>query len=215
MEIRKSGLLPTESPAVSTGFADRGAQTATPLLAGADRSSIKALDLPAALQIFLAEVQLSLTEAGFESLTAGAPVRPTAPLSTTAVAPALVEQFLRLLPQDDATPPAAWSATVERVLQAISRGSSAAIERVIGWRDTPPTVAATLQEVRLLALAVINGEQPALLSRPEWLGLGASLQRLRQRRRRALLLTDTDADYLDLPASDEPPELPLPRGGRR
>lgn len=215
MEIRKSGLLPTASPAVPTGFADRGAQTATPLVTGADRSSIKALDLPAALQILLAEVQLSLTEAGFESQTAGAPLRSAAPLSTTAVAAALVAQFLRLIPQDDATPTAAWSATVERVLQAISRGSGAAIERVIAWRDTPPTVAAALQEVRTLALAVINGEQPALLSRPEWLGLGASLQRVRQRRRRALLLTDTDADHLDLPARGEPPESPLPAGGRR
>jgi hypothetical protein len=212
MEIRKSGLLPTESPAVPAGLAERGAQTATPLVAGADRSSIKALDVPAALQILVAEVQLSLTEAGFESLTAGAPLRSAAPLSTTAAAPALVGQFLRLIPQDDATPQAAWNAAVERVLQAISRGSGAAIERVIAWRDTPPTVAATLLEVRTLALAVISGEQAALLSRPEWLGLGASLQRLRQRRRRALLVTDTDADHLDLPARDEPP---LPRGGRR
>ena len=171
MEIRKSGLLPTESPAVPTGLAERGAHTTSPLVAGADRSSIKALELPAALQILLAEVQLSLTEAGFEGPGAGAPSRSAVPLSTTAVAPALVEQFLRLIPQDDATPQAPWSASAERALQAISRGSSAAIERVIAWRDTPPTVAATLQEVRSLALAVINGEQPALLSRPEWLGL--------------------------------------------
>ena len=137
------------------------------------------------------------------------------PLSPATAAPALVDLFLRLLPQDEATPQAVFSATVERLLQAIGRGSSAAIERVIVWRDTPPAIAATLQEVRSLALAIISGEQPALLSRPEWLGLVTSLQRVRRRRRRALLLSDTDADHLDIPPLEEPPETPPTRGGRR
>ncbi len=215
MEIRKSGLLPTESPAVPTGLAERGARTPAQVAAGGDWSSIKPLDLSAALQILVAEVKLALIEAGFASLAADASLRSTAPLSPAAAAPALVDLFLRLLPQDEATPQGVFSATAERLLQAISRGSSAAIERVIAWRDTPPAIAATLQEVRSLALAIISGEQPALLSRPEWLGLVTSLQRVWRRRRRTRLLSATDADHPDVPALEEPPATPPSGGGRR
>lgn len=215
MEIRKPGPLPTELPAVPTGLAERGARTPAQVVAGGDRSSIKALNLTAALQILLAEVKLALTEAGFASLAADASPRSTAPLSSTAAAPALVELFLRLVPHDEMTPQSTWSATVERLVQAISRGSAAAIERVVAWRDTPPAIAASLQDVRSLALAIINGEQLTLLSRPEWLGLGSSLQRVRRRRRRTLLLTDTDADHLADRALQEPSGTPSPRGGRR
>jgi hypothetical protein len=205
MEIRKSSLLPAESPTAASGLAERGARTPAQVVGGGDRSSIKALDLSAALQILLAEVKLALSEDGFVSLASDASLRPPAPLSSTVAAPALVELFLQLVPQDEATSPEVLSTTIARLVQAISRGSSAAIERVVAWRDTPPAIAATLQEVRSLALAVISGGQPALLSRPEWLGLGTSLQRLR-RRRRTLLVTDTDADHL---------EVPSPPGGRR
>ena len=215
MEIRKSTFLPTESPAVSTGLAERGAQTPMQVPVSGERSSIKALDLPAALQILLAEVELALSDVGFKNLIADAPPRTLAPLSPTTAARALVEWVLSGIPLDEATPQPAWTATVERLLQALSRGSDAAIDRVSAWRHTPSTLATTLQEVRSLVLTLLTGGQPALLSRPEWLGLAEALQRVRRRRRRGLLLTDTDVDLLELSATDEPPATPSLRGDRR
>lgn len=214
MEIRKPALPSIDSPAIP-GPADRGARTPAPVIPGGDWSSIKPLDLPAALQILLAEVKLALIEAGFTNSAVDASMRSTATLSPTTAAPALVELILRFVPQGPDASPSAFNAVVERLLQAIGRGGGAAIERVVAWRDTPPAIALTVRDVQARAFALLQGDQPALLSRPEWLGIAASVQQLRRRRRRALLLTDTDADHLDVPAPAEPPEPPPMKEGRR
>ncbi len=210
MEIPKLGPSPGDVTSSRPELSGRGPQSAAGAPVPADTSRIKALNLPAALQILIAEVKLALVQAGFALPAAGAAqslVQPPMQGAAEPAARAVVGLFLGLVP-DEATPEPAWTATLERLVQAVSSGSAAALERVIAWRDTPATIASAVQEARSLALAIIQDDgPPAVLARPEWLGLGAALDRVRRRRRRrTLLLTGLDADHLDLPD---------PQGGRR
>jgi hypothetical protein len=217
MEIPKppglADVLRTPTPSLG----ERNAAPAPALPLPVDRSSIKLLDLTGALQILIAEVKLALGDAGFgppdpslgEALQRWAAAQPPLALlladpdtAQAALAPparALLEIVLRALPAED-QPPQAWTAAVQKLTQALANGSAAAIERISAWHDTPVRLAALLEKSRALALDLLGEDAPLpLLTRPEWLGLGAALTRFHRlrRRQRRLLLSDTDADWLD------------------
>jgi len=130
----------------------------------------------------------------------------------------LLSAFLRALPPAS-EPPTAFLATVQRAVQALADGSQTAIDRVAAWRGTPAALTAALQQGRQLSLALIHDDQvqPPILAHPEWLGLArewARLRRLRRRQERRLLLTDTDADWLEADDFAEPDEHPMPERRR-
>jgi hypothetical protein len=202
---------------LTPSLGERNAPAAPALPLPTDRSSIKALDLAGALQILIAEVKLALGDAGFEppdpslgeALQRWAAAQPslvlllsepeTAQATLAPPARALLEIFLRALPPED-QPPQAWIAAVQKLTQALVNGSAAAIGRIGAWRDTPARLPAQLEQSRALAFNLLGEDPPLpLLTRPEWLGLGTALTRFHRlrRRQRRLLLSDTDADWLD------------------
>ncbi len=217
MEIPKTPAPADALRTLTAGLGERQSPAAAPI-APADRASIRLLDLPGALQILIAEVNLALTEAGLapadasssETLLRWAAAQPPLALllsdagSAQSVqempARALVEIFLRTLPSAD-LPPQEWMVAVKKLSLTLAAGSATAIERIAAWQDMPAKLPAWLGQARELALALVaeDAASPPLLLRPEWLGLAAGLarfQRLRRRKRR-LLLSPTDADWLD------------------
>lgn len=189
---------------------------------GAGGPDIRPLDLAGALQILVAEVELALTEAG---LGAGAPAPGAGTTgidaAQSAAARVLLSAFLRALPPAS-EPPATFFAAVQRAAQALADGSQAAIDRVAAWRGTPAALVAALQQGRQLSLALISDDriQSPILAHPECLSLANEWARLRRRRRRQerrLLLTDTDADWLEEAQAEdfaEPDESALPERRR-
>ena len=192
MEIPK--LPPVEVPAARAGTAttaataQQGLPAAVNLAPLADRADIRPLDLAAALQILLAEVRAGL------DLPADGAIPPSAiPQSPTQAARALVEIFLKELPEDAGNAPA-WMAALERVETAMHSSIERAIGLVTLWPEVAAAVVDAVKEARALFLFALGPDrQNPLWLRPEWLGLGPRLLRFRRRRRRARRrLTDPD-----------------------
>ncbi|HWX32490.1 MAG TPA: hypothetical protein VNZ53_34300 [Steroidobacteraceae bacterium] len=184
MEIPK--LPPVEVPAARAGTAttaataQQGLPAAVNLAPLADRADIRPLDLAAALQILLAEVRAGL------DLPADGAIPPSAiPQSPTQAARALVEIFLKELPEDAGNAPA-WMAALERVETAMHSSIERAIGLVTLWPEVAAAVVDAVKEARALFLFALGPDrQNPLWLRPEWLGLGPRLLRFRRRRRRA------------------------------
>jgi hypothetical protein len=201
MEISK--VPPAELPTVRAGTA---AMTGQDLPAGAkiaptaDRADIKPLDIPAALQILLAEVRAGLGVAT-DAAVAQDPVGPAGPVQT---ARALVEMFLQALPGDARDPPA-WTAVLVHVETAVQSGIERAISVVSQWRDVPAPVLDAVKETHVLYLTALGDDrQNPLWLRPEWMALSPAIQRLRRRRRNARRrLTDPDYSPGSLDESEE------------
>jgi hypothetical protein len=201
MEISK--VPPAEAAAArtaTTAAAGQGSQTA-PNVPPTDLLDIRPLDIPAALQILLAEARAALdstlaaaivprrANAASPALVAASPVQ---------AARVLVDMFLQAVPADaeDASP---WEATLARVETAFQSGLDVAVNAVAAWRDVPAGVAAAATETRQLVSSVLAGDaQNPLWLRPEWAGFAPRIQRLR-RRRRHVRRRLTDPDY---PSSD-------------
>jgi hypothetical protein len=152
-------------------------------------ADIRPLDVPAALQILLAEVRDS-----FEL--------PAAPMSgdggvvlddPTKAAHAAVEMVLQSMPEGPDM--AAWTAGLLRAETALQTGLQRAIDAVAVWRDVPAAVLGATQETRTLAFAVLGEEtQNPIWRQPEWAALYPRLERF-WRRRRAARRHLTDPDY--------------------
>ena len=169
----------------------------------ADRADIRPLDIPAALQILLAEVRAAFElQAVAMGQDAGANELLTSPPQA---ARALLQMVLSAMPDEDASPPA-WSAVLVRVETALQTGLDRGIEAVTVWRDVPPIVVDASKEVRTLVLATLGDDpqNPAWL-RPEWLGLAPKFERFWRRRRKARRpLTDPDYSRGSLDDDSEP-----------
>jgi hypothetical protein len=146
----------------------------------ADRSDISPLDIPAALQILVAEVRAAF-DLPADSMSGG----PAIPASPVQAARTLVELVLNAMP-DDAPDVFAWTAALVRTESAVQTGLDRALEAVTAWRDVPPMVVDAAKESRALVYSILGDEpQNALWARPEWAGLAPRLERFCRRRRLA------------------------------
>jgi len=175
---------PTASPA------EQGPQSPANSQPIADRADIRPLDIPAALQILLAEVRASFE---LEAVATGQDAIEAANTPPQA-ARALLQMVLSAMPDESASMPA-WSAALARVETALQAGLDRGIDTVSVWRDVPPIVMDASREVRALVFSALADEpqNPAWL-RPEWAGLAPRSERFWRRRRLARRLL-TDPDY--------------------
>jgi hypothetical protein len=213
-DVGNNAPVATSSRAVAS-TPERGAAPSGGAAPALDLADIKPLDVPAALQILIAEVRESfvrlLIEAGDAAAsgdgggagttgagaTAGAAmagVWPSASVDNpTSAARVLVEMMLQALP--DTTEEAAWNEVLPRADAALQSAIQRAVDVVSAWRDVPPGVVQTTRESAGLALQVLGDEpQNPLWLRPEWLTMTPRLARF-WRRRRVLRCRLTDPDY--------------------
>ena len=169
--------------------AELGSQSPANIAATADRADIRPLDIPAALQILLAEVRASLDLQALQMSGEGSAV-----LDTPAqAARALVELVIQSMPDDAGVP--SWTAVLMRVEAALPIGLERAINAVSAWRDVSPAVVQAAQETRTSVFSVLGDEPQNLLwLRPEWAGLAPKFERF-WRRRRIARRRLTDPDY--------------------
>ena len=169
--------------------AEQGPQSPANAAPVADRADIRPLDIPAALQILLAEVR-----AAFESQAVALGQDATEPVnSPPQAARVLLQMILSAMPDERAGMPA-WNAVLVRVETALQTGLDRGIDAVSVWRDVPAIVVDASKEVRTLVFSMLGDEpqNPAWL-RPEWAGLAPKFERFWRRWRKARRhLTDPD-----------------------
>ena len=193
-------------PAPGTGSAsapssapEQGAQPPARMAAIADRADIRPLDIPAALQILLAEVRASFE---LQAIAMGADAGAAAE-SETQAARVLLQLVLQALPDETASSPewnapenvTAWGAAQMRVDAALQAGLDRAVSAVTAWRDVPASVVDATKETRTLVFAILGDDpQNPIWLRPEWAGLAPRFERF-WRRRRFVRRHLTDPDY--------------------
>jgi hypothetical protein len=155
----------------------------------ADRADIRPLEIPAALQILLAEVRASLDLQAVLMSGEGGAVLDTPPQA----ARLLVEMVVQSLP--DEADVAAWTAALVHVETALPIGLERAIDAVTAWRDVPFMVVDATKETRALVFSILGDDpQNPIWLRPEWAGLAPKFERF-WRRRRSARRRLTDPDY--------------------
>jgi hypothetical protein len=199
MDVTKlpaQGAAAIRTPA--TTAAEPGPQSA-PKAAIADHADIRALDIPAALQILLAEVRASLDLQAVLMSGEGSTVLSTPPQA----ARLLVEMVVQSLP--DEADVAAWTAVLARVETALPIGLERAIDAVTAWRDVPFMVVDATKETRDLVFSILGDDpQNQIWLRPEWAGLAPKFERFWRRRRSARRrLTDPDYSSKDFDDGNE------------
>jgi hypothetical protein len=174
-------------PAPTASAAELGSQSPANIAAIADRADIRPLDLPAALQILLAEVRASLNLQALQMSGAGGAVLDSPPQA----ARALVELVVQPLPDEAGV--AAWTAALLQVETALPIALERAINAVAAWRDVPNTVVDAAKETRALVLSILGDDpQNPVWLRPEWAGLAPRFERFWRRRMARRRLTDPD-----------------------
>jgi hypothetical protein len=173
----------------TTPSAGPGSPSAGNSVAIADRADIRPLDIPAALQILLAEVRAAfdlqaVLMGGVDSATPDTPAQ---------AARALVEMTVQSLPDELSVP--VWTAALARTESALQLGLDRATDAVNAWRDVSAMVVDAVKETRVLVGSVLSDDpQNPLWLRPEWAGLAPKLERF-WRRRRIARRHLTDPDY--------------------
>ncbi len=172
--------------------AEQGLQTPASAATIADRADIRPLDMPAALQILLAEVRAAFELQGI-AIDSNASAN-EAPVSPPQAARVLLQMVLSAMPEESASMPA-WNAVLARIEPALQIGLDRGVDAVTVWRDVPPSVVDVAKDVRTLVLAALSDDapNPAWL-RPEWVGLAPKFERFWRRRRKARRSL-TDPDY--------------------
>jgi hypothetical protein len=170
--------------------AEQGTQSPANAAPIADRADIRPLDVPAALQILLAEVRAAFQLAAAATVDGPAEIAISPPQAARAV----LQMLLLSVPDETASIPA-WSAELARVETALQTGLDRGVDAVTVWRDIPPVVVDAAQEARALVFAALGDDpqNPAWL-RPEWVGLAPKFERFWRRRRQARRRL-TDPDY--------------------
>lgn len=177
------------------------AATVAPL---ADRADIRPLDIPAALQILLAEVRAQLESSLVAALihsgaSPGPALQRTAPQSPAAQTPVqtareLAESFLQALPEDAGDVPA-WTAALVLADAAVLSGMESALGIVTQWRDVPAAAIDAVKDTRALFVSAMDDDPPnPLWLQPEWMGLSPLFRRFVRRRRNARRRL-SDPDY--------------------
>lgn len=140
-----------------------------------DRADIRPLDVPAALQILIAEVLDAWRLAPLHG----------AAQSPVEAANRLVEIFIQSLPNAD-DEARGWTAALAALQSGLESGTLRAMAVVGAWPDVPQAAVEALKEAHATTLAVL-GDEPvgSWLMRPEWLGLAPRIEIFRRRRRAA------------------------------
>lgn len=182
------GTASTGAPSASAP--EHGAQPPVHTAAIADRADIRPLDIPAALQILLAEVRAAFE---LQAIATGGDPGGGGAESPNQAARALLQLVLQALPDETANLPA-WNAAVMRVGEALQAGLDRAISAVAAWRDVSAGVVDATKETRALVFAILGDDpQNPIWLRPEWAGLAPRFERFWRRRRFARRrLTDPD-----------------------
>jgi hypothetical protein len=200
MDVTKM-TAPATAPATAAArtppapAAERGPQSPTNAAPIADRADIRPLDIPAALQILLAEVRAAFE---LQAIAIGAIAlgqdSSEAVASPPQAARALLQMVVGAMPDESASM-TEWSAALVRVETALQSGLDRGIVAVSLWRDVPAIVVDAAKEARTLVFSTLGDEpqNPAWL-RPEWAGLAPRLERIWRRRRLARRRL-TDPDY--------------------
>jgi hypothetical protein len=196
----------TKMPAPATAVArtpapppaEQGPQSPASAAPIADRADIRPLDIPAALQILLAEVRAAFE---LQTLAMGTNTSETVN-SPPQAARALLQMLISAMPDESLSMPA-WSAALARVETALQTGLDHGIEAVTAWRDVPPIVVDAAKQVRTLVFSTLSDDalSPVWL-RPEWAGLAPRLERFWRRRRLARRHL-TDPDYSSWSVDDD------------
>jgi hypothetical protein len=175
MDITKTPPLGSAASRAATP-AERDPQSALASAAIADRADIRPLDIPAALQILLAEVRAALdVETGGNAI----------PDNPVQAAQELVRMVLQSMP-DEAPDVAAWTQALVRMEAALQTGLANAITAIGTWRDVAAAVVDAAKETRTLVSSALGDEpQNPLWLRPDWVGLAPRLERFWRRRRLA------------------------------
>jgi hypothetical protein len=192
------GTADVRGPTTSAG--ELSSQTLAKPAALGDRADIRPLDVPAALQILLAEVRAALEQQSLLALDHQSVVveggagnaGSAAPDNPVQAARILVQTAVQSLP--DGPDVAAWTAALSRMESALQIGVERAIDAVSAWRDVPGAVVDATKETRALVFAILGDDpQNPLWLRPEWAGFAPRLERFWRRRRIARRrLTDPD-----------------------
>lgn len=161
--------------------AEQGPQSPANAAPMSDRADIRPLDIPAALQILIAEVRgaFELQAVAMNSSASEAVYGPPQAVR------ALLQMFLSAMPDENVSIPA-WNAVLARVETALQTGLDRGLDAVTVWRDVPPIVVDAAKEARTLVLSALSDDalNPVWL-RPEWAGLAPRLERYWRRRRLA------------------------------
>jgi hypothetical protein len=178
--------------------AEQGPQSPANAAPVADRADIRPLDIPAALQILLAEVRAALE---LQAVAMGGDAS-EAVTSPPQAARALLQIVLSAMPDESASMPA-WSAALAQVETALQTGLDRGIDAVTVWRDVPAIVVDAAKDARSLVFSTLGDEpQNPIWLRPEWAGLAPRFERFWRRRRLARRLL-TDPDYSSGSADDD------------
>src|ERR1700733_14223657 len=149
-KLPSQGGAAIRAPTTSPG--EPGSQSPANIAALADRADIRPLDIPAALQILLAEARAAFE---LQALQIGgdATAPPDAPMQA---ARGLVEIAVQSLPDEPGVP--AWSAALTRMETALASGLERAIGAVSAWRDVPVPVVDAAKETRVLVFSVLGDD---------------------------------------------------------
>jgi hypothetical protein len=156
------------------------------------------LDVPAALQILIAEVRASFELTALSMEPDANILADSAPQAARAV----LQLFLQGVPEQAPSIPA-WAAAVARAEDSLQAGLDRGMTAIVLWRDVPPIVVDVAKETRALISSALSddAQNPAWL-RPEWAGFTPRLERFWRRRRLARRRL-TDPDHSERNADDE------------
>jgi hypothetical protein len=183
--------------------AEQGPQSPASAAPIADHADIRPLDIPAALQILLAEVRAAFE---LQAVAMGSSTNETVN-SPPQAARALVQMLISAMPDESVSMPA-WNAALARVETALQTGLDRGIDAVTVWRDVPPIVVDAAKQARTLVFSILLSDDPLspVWLRPEWAGLAPRLERFWRRRRLARRHL-TDPDYSSRSLDDDSERL--------
>ena len=203
MDVKTPPLISSAVPAATASAPELGSRSPASVAAALDRADIRPLDIPAALQILLAEVRAAFELTALDSMTAETSLlaETSQPAETSILADsppqtarAILQLFLRALPQDT-EPVSSWAAALTRAETTLQQGLDRGIAAINGWNEVPAMVLDAAKETHALIFsALADDSQNPIWLRPEWAGLAPRLDRFWRRRRLARRRV-TDPDY--------------------
>jgi hypothetical protein len=180
MDVTKTlppGLAPPRAGTASSP--DEGVRSPAGVAVVADRADIRPLDIPAALQILLAEVRAAFELTALSMGTDAGILADSPPQAARAI----LQVFLQAVPENAIDVPT-WAAAVESAETSLQAGLERASAAIAGWREVPAIVIDAAKEVQASLSSALNDDLPnPLWLRPEWAGLAPRLEKFCRRRR--------------------------------
>jgi hypothetical protein len=178
---------------------DTDLQSTVSVAPAVDRANIRPLDVPAALQILIAEVRASF-DVVEGNVGSEADILADSPSQG---ARAVVQLFLQTIPMDAPTAET-WTAAVANAEGLLQSGLDRGIAAIAAWREVPPIVIDAAKEAHALIFSAVGEDsQNPIWLRPEWAGLAPRLERY-WRRRRLARRGLTDPDPIQRNVDDDP-----------